>query len=130
MVHVCATLAGAAIIAQPNFAQETVGLMAYVKMMQDVSVKMALAARDVKWLQAALMGVATMAFAFLSQVSIRAANVNARRALQAWHAKWKYVQARNQARCAVAMASAISTMASVLVIKHTQVKDAISTTAF
>ena len=77
MVHVCATLAGAAIIAQPNFVQETVGLMAYVKMMQDVSVKMALAARDVKWLQAALMGVATMAFAFLSQVPRRAASVNA-----------------------------------------------------
>ena len=106
MVHVCVTLAGVAIIVQPSYAQETVGLMAYVRMMQDVSVKMALAARDVKWLQAALMGVATMAFAFLSQVSIRAANVNARRALQAWHAKWKYVQARNQARCAVAMASA------------------------
>ena len=53
MVHVCVTLAGVAIIVQPSFAQETVGLMAYVRMMQDVSVKMASAARDVKWLQAA-----------------------------------------------------------------------------
>ena len=106
MVHVCATLAGAAIIAQPNFVQETVGLMAYVRMMQDVSVKMASAARDVKWLQAALMGVATMAFAFLFQVPRRAASVNARRALQAWHARWKYAQGRNQVRCAVATVNA------------------------
>ena len=106
MVHVCVTLAGVAIIVQPSFAQETVGLMAYVRMMQDVSVKMASAARDVKWLQAALMGVATMAFAFLFQVPRRAASVNARRALQAWHARWKYAQGRNQVRCAVATVNA------------------------
>jgi len=105
-VHVCATLAGVAIIAQPSFAQETAGPMVYARMMQGASVKMASAARDVKLLQGAQMGVAIMAFAFLFQVPARAANANARRASLAWHVRWKYAQVPSQARCAVVMANA------------------------
>jgi hypothetical protein len=48
MVNVCAMLVGAVIIVQLNYAQGTVVLMAYVKMMHAAYVRMALVAKDAR----------------------------------------------------------------------------------